>query len=173
MEAHGRLEAVITQNIDLLHSRAGSRRVLELHGHIREATCLDCGAARPAGPLLRRFVDDGQMPLCLDCGGVLKPNVVLFGEELPADALQEAQRLARRCDVMLVAGSSLEVWPVADLPRLARSAGARLVIVNREPTPLDDLAEVVVRADVAEALPALAEAVLARPARPEAQHETG
>jgi NAD-dependent deacetylase len=156
LEARGMLAAVITQNIDLLHGRAGSRRVLELHGHIRVATCLQCGAARPGEPLLRRFVADGQPPLCPDCGGVLKPNVVLFGEELPLVDYEEARRLARRCDLMLVAGSSLEVWPVNELPRLARAAGARLVIVNRESTPLDGEAEVLLRADVAEALPALA-----------------
>jgi len=166
LEARGRLAAVLTQNIDLLHSRAGSRRVLELHGHIREATCLNCGAAQPGEPLLVRFVADGLPPRCPICGGVLKPNVVLFGEDLPAAAFAEAERLARRCDAMLVAGSSLEVWPVNDLPRLARATGARLIIVNAEPTPLDGAADVVIRADVAEALPALAAALPGRPPAP-------
>jgi NAD-dependent deacetylase len=155
LEAGGWLQAVITQNIDLLHDRAGSRRVLEIHGHVRQATCLECHHAQPARPILERFVEDGRTPHCPDCGGVLKPNVVLFGEPLPAGLLAEAERLARRCDLMLVAGSSLEVAPAGDLPALARSHGARLMIVNREPTPMDDEAEVVIHGDVAEALPAI------------------
>jgi NAD-dependent deacetylase len=130
--------------------------VLELHGHIRKATCLACRQARPAEPLFRRFLEDGQTPRCADCGGVMKPDVILFGEELPAGVLNEAQRLARRCDVMIVAGSSLEVWPAGELPRLALAAGARLMIVNREPTQYDAQADVLIHADVAEALPAIA-----------------
>ncbi len=167
LEASGRLAAVITQNIDLLHSRAGSRHVLEIHGHIREATCQRCRQAQPAGPLLERFVEDGRTPHCAECGGVLKPNVVLFGEELPAALLVEAQRLARRCDLMLVAGSSLEVAPAGDLPALALAAGARLLIINREPTPYDAEADLVIHADVAEALPSLVAELQALAARRE------
>lgn len=155
MEAKGRLQAVITQNIDLLHERAGSQRVLELHGHIREATCLDCRRAVPGEPLLARMVAEALAPTCPHCGGVLKPNVILFGEALPAQVLAESQRLARRCDLMIVAGSSLEVAPASELPRLALSGGARLVIVNLEPTPYDREAEVVIHADAAQTLPAL------------------
>jgi NAD-dependent deacetylase len=118
--------------------------------------------------LLERFLDDGRTPHCPDCGGVMKPNVVLFGEELPAGVLLEAQRLARRCDLMLVAGSSLEVAPAGDLPALALAGGARLLIVNREPTPFDDQAEVVIHADVAEALPAITAELLAVYGQPEA-----
>jgi len=167
LEAGGRLAAVITQNIDLLHSRAGSRQVLEIHGHIREATCLNCRGVQPAAPVFQRFLEDGRTPHCPECGGVLKPNVVLFGEELPAALLIEAQRLARQCDLMLVAGSSLEVAPAGDLPGLALAAGARLIIVNREPTPYDAEAEVVIHADVAEALPAIVAELSAVAARPE------
>lgn len=168
LEARGRLEAVITQNIDLLHSRAGSQQVLEIHGHIREATCLACGRELPAQPILERFLEDGHTPHCPDCGGVLKPNVILFGEELPAETLLEAQRLARRCDLMIVAGSSLEVAPACDLPHLALAGGARLMIVNREPTALDAAAEVVIHADVAEALPAILTELAALEGQPEA-----
>ena len=165
LEARGHLHAVITQNIDLLHRRAGSITVLEVHGHIRQATCLRCYQAQPAEPHLTRFVEDGCLPRCPNCGGVLKPDVVLFGEELPAVVLAEAQRLARRCDLMIVAGLSLEVWPASDLPALARAAGARLAIVNLEPTPLDGEADIVIRADVAEVLPAILAEVLALEAR--------
>jgi NAD-dependent deacetylase len=165
LEARGRLRAVLTQNIDQLHSRAGSRCVLELHGHIREAACLECGHRQPALGLLEQLVEDGRTPHCPDCGGVLKPNVVLFGEALPEDVWREAHRLARACDLILVAGSSLEVAPAGDLPLLARQAGARLIIVNRQPTPLDDEAEIVIHADVAEALPAIVAELQAGEAR--------
>jgi NAD-dependent deacetylase len=161
MEARGWLQAVITQNIDLLHGRAGSRRVLEVHGHIRQVTCLGCYGVRPAGPILEQFVEDGRTPRCPACGGVLKPNVILFGEQLPADVMNEAEDLAQACDLMIVAGTSLEVAPAGDLPELARSAGGRLMIVNRGPTLMDDQAEIVIHADVAEALPAILAELLA------------
>jgi NAD-dependent deacetylase len=169
LEGLGHLQAVVTQNIDLLHSRAGSKKVLEIHGHLREATCLRCYQVQPAGPIMARFVEDGRTPHCPrpDCGGVLKPSVILYGEQLPAAVLVEAQRLARRCDLMIVAGSSLEVAPAGDLPALALAAGARLLIVNREPTPLDGSADVVIHADVAEALPAILTEVLALKVRGE------
>jgi NAD-dependent deacetylase len=158
LESAGHLRAVITQNIDALHQRAGSRRVLEVHGHLRQATCIRCSQVVPAQELLDRFVEDGLVPHC-DCGGVLKPNVVLYGESLPMDVFSEAQREVDQCDVMLVAGSSLEVVPVSDLPVMAVQHGARLIIVNYEPTPLDHLAEVIIHADVAEVLPPIAAAV--------------
>lgn len=163
LEGRDYLQAVITQNIDLLHSRAGSKKVLEIHGQIREATCLRCYQVQPAWPIMARFVEDGRTPRCprQACGGVLKPNVILYGEQLPAAVLVEAQRLARRCDLMIVAGSSLDVAPAGDLPVLALAAGARLLILNREPTPLDGEADVVIHADVAEALPAVWTEVLA------------
>lgn len=162
LEHDGRLRAVITQNIDGLHQRAGSRRVLELHGHTRTATCLRCGRKVPAEPLIAEVLASPAVPRCRECGGALKPDVVLFGEMLPLDVLEEAEREARACDVMLVAGSSLTVAPASLLPEMAREHGARLVIVNREPTGLDRSAEVVLHADVAEALPAIAQACGAR-----------
>lgn len=153
-ERLGMLKAVLTQNIDDLHRRAGSLRVLELHGHLREATCLKCYRVVPAGALLDQFVREGEMPRCA-CGGVLKPNVVLFGEMLPQDVWYEAEAEAQRCDVMLVAGSSLEVAPVSDLPALATRTGARLIIVNYDHTEMDAQADVVIHADVAKVLPAI------------------
>jgi NAD-dependent deacetylase len=156
LESMGLLHAVITQNIDELHQRAGSTRVLELHGHMREATCLSCYKIVSSSQGLMQIIEEGQVPHC-ECGGVLKPNVVLFGEMLPVDVLTEAEREARACDVMLVAGSSLEVVPAAELPAMALRSGARLIIVNRQPTPMDRRADVVIHGDVAEVLPRIAE----------------
>lgn len=159
LEEFGPLQAVITQNIDMLHSKAGSQKIIEIHGHLRELTCLRCYGIVPAEPVLQQFLESGETPRCA-CGGVLKPNVILFGEQLPVRALSESKRQARRCDLMLVAGSSLEVAPAGDLPVLARDAGARLIIVNYEQTHADPLADVVIHADVVEILPQLAEPFL-------------
>jgi NAD-dependent deacetylase len=160
LEGAGRLMSVITQNIDGLHQAAGSRRVIEVHGHLRGATCIQCFQRLAARPIMERFVADGEVPLCPSCGGVVKPDIILFGEQLPVQALHEAQQEARQCDVMLIAGSSLEVAPAGDLPLLAREIGARLILVNLGPTHLDALADVVLHADVADALPRLAARLL-------------
>jgi NAD-dependent deacetylase len=159
LEATGRIHAVITQNIDNLHQRAGSKRVLEVHGHMREATCIRCYHMVPAQPLMEKFIEDGTMPTCEICGGVMKPNVVLYGEMLPVSVMYEAEQESKTCDVMLVAGSSLEVAPAADLPLVAKENGAKLIIVNRTSTIADAHAAVVVRDDVAVALPRIVEAV--------------
>ncbi len=155
MERQGDLQAVITQNIDSLHQQAGSRRVLELHGHTRTATCLECGWHVSAAPLWAVVQADGAAPRCAECGGLLKPDVILFGEPLPYGMLQEAQQEALRCEVMLVIGTSLEVMPAADLPLLARRRGARTVLLNRTPTELDEHFDVTVHADVERGLLAL------------------
>ncbi len=155
MEARGRLRAVITQNIDSLHQLAGSRRVLELHGHMRTATCLSCRYQADAGPLLAEVMNGGYSGTCPRCGGLIKPDVVLFGEPIPYEALSAAQQEALACDVMLVVGTSLEVMPAADLPLLAKRRGARLILINLAPTPLDDQMDVVLREDVVKALQAL------------------
>ncbi len=155
MERAGRLHAVITQNIDSLHQAAGSQHVLELHGHTRSATCLECNYSLPSKPLLNNVLA-GDTPLdCPRCGGLLKPDVVLFGEPLPYHQLSAAQEAALACDVMLVVGTSLEVMPAADLPLLAKRRGARLILVNLAPTALDGQMDVVLRADVAKTLQAL------------------
>lgn len=156
LEAHGPLKAVITQNIDILHSKAGSHTVYEAHGHLRQATCLHCDGHFEATPYLEAFVLSKIMPRCPVCGHVLKPDVVLFGELLPVAVLKAAEQAVRRCDLMIVAGSSLEVAPIGDLPLLAKQSRAHLVIVNLSETHYDDLADVVIRADVAEVLPQLA-----------------
>lgn len=159
LENLGWIHAIITQNIDDLHRLAGSRRVLEVHGHMREATCIRCYHLAPGRPLMEKFIADGIIPTCEVCGGIMKPNVVLFGEMLPVSIMYEAEQEAKSCDLMLIAGSSLEVAPAADLPLLARKNGARLIIVNKMPTPADAHAAIVLREDVAKALPRILEAV--------------
>lgn len=156
LEQMGVLKAVITQNIDGLHQAAGSRKVVELHGNLRECKCLSCGRVFPIEVLAEKLVQEGEIPpLCNDCGGILKPNVVFFGEQLPRDALEEAFEQAKRCDLMLVAGSSLVVSPANFLPPMAVEAGARLLIVNEEVTPMDAFASVVIRGKTGRVLPEL------------------
>ena len=156
LENMGLLKAVITQNVDNLHQKAGSTKVYELHGHLREATCMRCHQIVPASSLIEKFVADAQVPQC-QCGGVMKPNVVLFGEQLPMDVLMAAQREAEACDLMLVAGSYLEVAPASGIPLLATRRGARVIIVNYQPTYLDPSADVVIHEDVAVILPKIVE----------------
>jgi len=158
MEAMGILKVIVTQNIDNLHQRAGSRRVLELHGHMREATCIRCYKEVPVDPTLEQVLRDGMIPRC-ECGGVLKPNVILFGEQLPIRVLNMAMAEARRCDLILVAGSSLEVTPAADIPYLAVEHRARSIIVNLQPTDFDSCADVVIHGDVTEVLPRIVAAL--------------
>lgn len=153
LEAQHKLDAIITQNIDMLHSRAGNSCVYELHGHMRDATCIHCFAHYPAVPIIEKFLQDHQVPHCPQCGGVIKPNVILFGEQLPIQQLLGAQDASRKSDLMIVIGSSLEVAPAADLPVLAMRNGAKLVIINLDATHLDKKAEVVIHADAAEILP--------------------
>jgi len=160
MEARGWLKAVITQNIDGLHQQAGSQEVLELHGHLGEATCIVCRRTSPTDDLLADFIASGEAPRCRACGGAIKPNVVLFGEQLPVDVLNAAMAHVRRADLMLVVGSSLEVAPASQFPLLVRERGGRLIVVNLSPTYVDSMADVVVRGDVAEALPRIAQACL-------------
>ena len=157
LEQMGRLKAIITQNIDNLHQKAGSRNVIEVHGSIRDATCVRCYNVVPLSALLGQFLEERSLPRCKKCGGVLKPNVVLFGEQLPLKALNAARREALSCDVMLVAGSSLTVAPASDLPHIAQANGAKVIVVNRQPTSIDHLASLVIRQDVTVALPGIVE----------------
>lgn len=153
LEACGKLKCIITQNIDTLHTRAGNKVVYELHGHMREATCTHCFAVYPAEPHIKRLLESAHVPHCPDCGGVLKPNVILFGEQLPYREVQLAKEAARLTDLMIVVGSSLEVAPASDLPQLAIRHGAKLVIINLQPTFLDSRATHVIHANAAEVLP--------------------
>mgnify|MGYP006272719615 CR=1 FL=1 len=158
LESAGVVDAVVTQNTDGLHAAAGSERVLELHGTTSRVVCRRCGDRQPAAPVHDR-VRDGEVPPTCDCGGVLKPDVVLFGEQLPRETVAEARDLAASADVVLAVGSSLQVEPAASIPRDA-GRGGTLAVVNFDPTPLDDGAEYLFRADVTDLLPALARRVL-------------
>jgi len=146
LERRGFVTAVVTQNIDLLHTRAGSRDVVEVHGSIREASCPTCGATYP--------LDESLLPLprCSDCGAVLKPDVVFFGELLPRAAIDRAYELARGTKLLLVVGSALEVYPVAELPLETVRAGGSFAIVNRGPTALDHEATLKIDGSAAETL---------------------
>jgi NAD-dependent deacetylase len=160
LEKHGLLAGIITQNIDDLHRRAGSRRVYEIHGHLRTATCIRCFQREATEKLLPAFIESGEVPRCPKCGGVLKPDVVLFGEQLPYQVVAKAEALIARSDLVLVVGSSLEVTPAALFPVTALNAGAQLIIINRDPTYLDERATAIFRQDVALVLPELVEEVL-------------
>jgi NAD-dependent deacetylase len=159
LESLGVLDGVVTQNTDGLHAAAGSSTV-ELHGSAARVACEACGDRSPAGPAFAA-ARAGELPPRCDCGGVLKPDVVLFGEQLPDGRLSEASSMARRSAVCLAAGSSLTVEPAATVPRLAARVGT-LAVVNLESTPLDDVADYVLRRDVTEVLPAISAAVRAR-----------
>lgn len=155
MERAGWLRAVVTQNVDGLHQAAGSRRVIELHGNLREAVCTGCGDMGPIARL-RPALDAGTLPRCEGCGALLKPNVVLFDDLLPQDAWDAALHAACTSDLMLVVGSSLQVTPASTLPQETLERGGRLIIVNEEPTPYDGYAAVVLRGRAAASLTTLA-----------------
>lgn len=160
LERFGPLKAVITQNIDMLHTKAGSKTVYEVHGHFRQATCMDCGQSHSGEPILHQFLATRQVPYCSQCQGTIKPDVVLFGEILPWVILKHAEAAVESCDVILVAGSSLEVSPVSSMPTRAKQNGAKLIVVNLGETHLDHLADVLIHADVVDILPQLAERYL-------------
>jgi NAD-dependent deacetylase len=155
LEDAGLLRAVITQNIDRLHARAGSKELIEVHGSIACSSCQRCGASFPIEVVRVRYEEDPEgVPRC-DCGAPLKPDVVLFGEYLPVDAIERAQQLALGADLMLCIGSTLEVHPVAGLPDLTLGAGGKLAIVTKSSTPFDHLAAVRLDGDVVDELEAL------------------
>ncbi|HEX6818820.1 MAG TPA: Sir2 family NAD-dependent protein deacetylase [Ktedonobacterales bacterium] len=153
LHRRGALASVITQNFDGLHQAAGipAERVIELHGNTREAACQTCGARQPIAAVQARMEAGEEEPLC-DCGGFLKAATILFGQPLPQEALTRAKELLAACDLLLVVGSSLRVIPAARLPLVALERDVPLIIVNLEPTPLDERAEVVVRAPAGWAL---------------------
>jgi NAD-dependent protein deacetylase/lipoamidase len=155
LEEAGLLDAVVTQNIDRLHARAGSSELVEVHGSIAYSSCLRCGARYPLAEVRSRQAADRRgIPGC-DCGEPLKPDVVLFGEFLPVEALSRAQDLAANADLLLCIGSSLEVYPVAELPIVTLESGGKLAIITQGGTPLDSRAAVRMNGDVVEDLEAL------------------
>ena len=157
LERQGKLRAMITQNIDGLHQRAGQspELVIELHGTTAEASCLDCGHRISMDEAIRRIDAGDAAPECEKCGGYLKPATISFGQAMPERELSRAIQLSQSCQVFLAAGSSLVVQPAALLPALAKQAGARLIIINRTPTPLDGSADLVLREEIGQVLPRL------------------
>ena len=150
----GRCLAVITQNVDNLHQDAGvpKAQVIELHGNASYATCLSCGIRYELGDLERQFKQLGRVEPCGRCGGIIKTATISFGQAMPEQAMQRAQAAVEACDLMVVAGSSLVVYPAAGFPEHAKRLGAKLAIVNREETPLDPMADLVVRGEIGPAL---------------------
>jgi NAD-dependent deacetylase len=159
LERRGLVEAVITQNIDRLHRRAGSENVIEVHGSIDTCTCPECGGQVELDRVMKIIEEHPGAPECEACIAPLKPDVVLFGELLPEQALNDAYALASRADLLIGVGSSLEVYPVASLPRVTLDAGGRVALVTQGPTPYDGVAEVKLDGDVVAELDAVLEAL--------------
>jgi NAD-dependent deacetylase len=160
LEERGTLDGVITQNIDMLHRKAGTRELVEVHGSISSCSCPDCGGRVELEEVRARLAADREgVPRCADCAGPLKPDVVLFGEMLSASALARARALCEGADVLLCIGSSLEVHPVAGLPLLTHEAGGTIAIITQGTTPLDGLAGVRLSGDVVQELDALVQAL--------------
>jgi NAD-dependent deacetylase len=159
LERQGRLRAVVTQNIDELHQRAGHQpdNVIEVHGTMRWSRCWECDDRRPMPETLARVRAGEDDPPCLVCGGVLKSDTISFGQSLIPDVINAAMRAADECDVLLVAGSSLSVFPAANVVPRAKAAGAQIVIVNGEPTAMDRFADGLLIGPLGELLPALIE----------------
>ncbi|MEU8921651.1 NAD-dependent deacylase [Kitasatospora sp. NPDC048545] len=157
LERSGLPLRVLTQNVDGLHQAAGlsGRKVLELHGTAREVQCLRCRVVGSMADALARVEAGEPDPACRECGGILKPRTVMFGENLDPEVLGQADSIARACDVFVAVGTSLQVFPVAALPYNAVKTGARLIILNAEPTPYDEAADEVIREPISEALPKL------------------
>jgi NAD-dependent deacetylase len=150
----GRVTHVITQNIDNLHQDSGvpADKIIELHGNTRYAKCLDCGARMELEPIRAHFERHGEAPDCPACGGLVKTATISFGQAMPDAAMRRAEELTMSCDLFLAIGSSLVVWPAAGFPLMAKRNGARLIIINREPTDFDDIADLVVRGDIGSVL---------------------
>jgi NAD-dependent deacetylase len=157
LEKMGKLSLIITQNVDMLHQKAGSKNVTEVHGSIQTSSCMRCKRKMEMEEFLKRVIEQQKIPPICDCGGIIKPDVVFFGEALPQDALKTSLAYAQKCELMLVCGSSLVVYPVAELPQLAKRSGANLVIINLEKTPYDGTADVVIHRKVGESLPRIVE----------------
>ncbi len=160
LEKAGYLHTIITQNIDGLHQKAGSEQVLEVHGSLESLTCIECFQKFPSDSYITRFIEHSETPTCPDCGHILKPDVILFEEQLPKQTWLAARRACRNCRIILVVGSSLEVTPVATLPHEALKNDAKLIVINQGPTYLDPQAEVLIRGDVADILPLISKEVI-------------
>jgi NAD-dependent deacetylase len=160
LQEAGHIQTIVTQNIDGLHQRAGSKNVLQVHGSLETLTCIGCYRQVPSNGFIEPYLEGGEIPRCQDCGKVLKPDLVLFGEQLPARTWSRAQEACKNCDVMIVAGSSLEVLPAAGLPMRALENGAHLIIINQSVTYLDVRADVVFHENLVDILPLIVKSVL-------------
>jgi NAD-dependent deacetylase len=160
LESSGYLKTIITQNIDGLHQRAGSKVVIEVHGTLNSLSCIGCYQQFPASGYIEPYIDDGEIPKCPKCNKLLKPDVVLFEEQLPIKPWLNAREAVKICDLMIVSGSSLVVMPVAGLPVNALENHAKIIVVNKTPTYIDEESEVVLYGDVAEIVPAIAAEVI-------------
>lgn len=160
LEQAGYVHTIITQNIDGLHQRAGSRHVLEVHGSFSTLTCIGCFQQFDAAGFIGPYIERGEIPRCPECDHILKPDVVLFEEQLPIRTWMKAKAACQSCSFLLVAGSSLEVVPAANLPIEGLAKGAKLVLINQSPTYLDVRADVLLRGDVAEIIPCIAAEVI-------------
>ena len=156
------IQTIITQNIDRLHQKAGSKNVLEVHGSWLHLTCIRCFHQVDSRGYIEPYLEKGQIPHCPDCGSILKPDIILMGEQLPAKTWLKAQEVSKNCDLMIVAGSSLEVLPVAGLPMRALENGAHLILINQSQTYLDVRADVILQVGVEKALPQIAAEVEAK-----------
>lgn len=157
LERRGKLHALVTQNIDGLHQKAGNapERVIEVHGTIHFVTCWSCGWKGPMQPVLERLRAGEEDPPCALCGGILKSATISFGQQLVPEVIARAMQAAEEADLLLAVGSSLQVYPVAGAVPAAKAAGAKIVILNAEPTPFDDIADAVLRGNIGDVLPSL------------------
>jgi NAD-dependent deacetylase len=159
LEKSGDLQSIITQNIDGLHQRAGSIAVIEVHGSLATLSCTGCFQQIPAGVHIDCYIERGEIPICPDCYKILKPDVVLFEEQLPIKAWLKAREAVESCDLMIIAGSSLTVTPVAELPLKALENNAKIILINLTPTYIDEYSEITLYGDVADIVPAIASEV--------------
>ena len=160
LESQGFIKTIITQNIDGLHQRAGSKQVLEVHGNLNTLTCTGCYKQYDAKSYLSPYIKFGKIPHCPSCSSILKPDAVLFEEQLPITVWLAAKKAAEICDLILITGSSLAVMPVAGIPSLASQSGARIVIINQSATYLDEQADCVITGNVTDIMPPLAHQLL-------------
>jgi NAD-dependent deacetylase len=156
--ARGKVSSVITQNVDNLHQASGipAGQVIELHGNASYAACLECGLRHELEVLKQSFLGTGEIPACHDCGGLVKVATVSFGQPMPQDVMVRAEAETMACDLFIVLGSSLVVFPAAGFPMMAKRNGTKLVIVNREPTDMDDIADLVLNAEIGPVMTAVA-----------------
>jgi NAD-dependent deacetylase len=153
LQLAGYISTIITQNIDGLHTRAGANNVLEVHGTLDTLSCTNCYRQIPSSVIMEEYINNCSIPHCQVCGSILKPDIILYEEQLPVKTWTKAEEASRNCELMLVTGTSLEVMPSAKLPVQAMEHGAHLIILNNSDTFMDVRADIVIRADVAEILP--------------------